>query len=180
MSQKPQSVGAKSSGDVIEVYVPIFAEDGRNLLGVFETFKRADAIHRDVRDARLVVLAGAFGGGLLLYLSLFVIVRQAARKLDEQQHNLLKMQSELIASQRMAAVGEMAAAVAHGIGNPLSSIRAAAQVAMLETDTEMDALGRRQDAEKFAKHHAAGRSRSKAHAGPFELCQTHGASCHAG
>ena len=134
-----QSAGAKSSGDVIEVYVPIFAKDGRNLLGVFETFKRADAIQRDVRDARLVVLAGALGGGLLLYLSLFVIVRQAARKLDEQQLNLLKMQSELIASQRMAAVGEMAAAVAHGIGNPLSSIRAAAQVAMLDTDTETGA-----------------------------------------
>ncbi|MGH7871774.1 MAG: sensor histidine kinase [Candidatus Binatia bacterium] len=132
-----QEARAKKLGDVIEVYVPIFAEDGRNLLGVFETFKDAGAIQRDVRDARLVVLAGAFGGGLLLYLSLFVIVRQAARKLDEQQQNLLKMQSELIASQRMAAVGEMAAAVAHGIGNPLSSIRAAAQVAMLESDTEM-------------------------------------------
>lgn len=129
-------VGAEKSDHVIEVYVPIFTDDGRTLLGVFETFKRADAIDRNVRDARLVVLAGAFGGGLLLYLSLFVIMRQAARKLDDQQQNLLKMQSELIASQRMAAVGEMAAAVAHGIGNPLSSIRAAAQVAMLESDAD--------------------------------------------
>jgi two-component system NtrC family sensor kinase len=68
-----------------------------------------------------------------LYASLFAIVRQAARKIDEQQANLLRIQSELVASQRMAAVGEMAAAVAHGIGNPLSSIRAAAQVAMLDT-----------------------------------------------
>jgi signal transduction histidine kinase len=34
----------------------------------------------------------------------------------------------------MAAVGEVAAAVAHGIGNPLSSIRAAAQVAKLDCD----------------------------------------------
>ncbi len=158
--------------------MPIFTDDGHTLLGVFETFKRADAIDRDVRDARLVVLTGAFGGGLLLYLSLFVIVRQAARKLDEQQLNFLKMQSELIASQRMAAVGEMAAAVAHGIGNPLSSIRAAAQVAMLESDTE-PAYGQRQDAEKFAKHHAPGGSRSKAYAGP-ELCQAYGAPRHAG
>jgi signal transduction histidine kinase len=122
--------------DAVEVYVPIFADNGRELLGVFETYKRADSIYRDIRDARIVVLLGALGGGLLLYLSLFAIVRKAARKIDEQQENLLKMQSELVASQRMAAVGEMAAAVAHGIGNPLSSIRAAAQVAMLDAEGE--------------------------------------------
>jgi len=46
------------------------------------------------------------------------------------------MQAELLASQRLAAVGEMAAAVAHGIGNPLSSIRAAAQVAMLDCESQ--------------------------------------------
>jgi len=88
-----------------------------------------------VQQARLVVLFGALGGGVLLHLTLFAIVRQAARKIDEQQENLLTMQSALIASQRMAAIGEMAAAVAHGIGNPLSSIRAAAQVAMLDADS---------------------------------------------
>ena len=71
--------------------------------------------------------------GLLLYLSLFAIVRQAARKIKEQEENLLKVQSDLVASQRMAAV-EIAGAVAHGIGNPLSSIRAAAQVAKLDYD----------------------------------------------
>jgi signal transduction histidine kinase len=79
-----------------------------------------------------------------LYLSLFAIVRQAARKIDEQQENLLKMQAELVASQRMAAVGEMAAAVAHGIGNPLSSIRAAAQVAILDASSEISSEQNRQ------------------------------------
>src|SRR6266540_3295924 len=113
----------KSLSGAVEVYVPIYSESGRELLGVFETYRRPDSIYHAVREARAVVLFGAVGGGLLLYVSLFAIVRQAA----------LKIQSELVASQRMAAVGEMAAAVAHGIGNPLSSIRAAAQVAMLDT-----------------------------------------------
>jgi signal transduction histidine kinase len=118
----------------VEVYVPIFAENGKDLLGVFETYKRADSIYREMRNARVVVLAATLGGGILLYLSLFAIVRQAEKKIDEQQSHLLKMQSELVASQRMAAIGEMAAAVAHGIGNPLSSIRAAAQVTLLDAN----------------------------------------------
>jgi two-component system, NtrC family, sensor histidine kinase HydH len=130
---KPENVFEQETvARAVELYVPIYAEGGRELLGVFETYKRADSIYRDIREARMVVLLGAMGGGLLLYVSLFAIVRQAAKKIAEQQENLLSMQSELVASQRMAAVGEMAAAVAHGIGNPLSSIRAAAQVGKLD------------------------------------------------
>jgi two-component system, NtrC family, sensor histidine kinase HydH len=116
----------------IELYVPIYSDNPRELLGVLETYKKADAVYSAVQKARIVVLLGALGGGLLLYVSLLFIVRQASKKMKEQQENLLKMQSELIASQGMVAVGEMAAAVAHGIGNPLSSIRAAAQVAKLD------------------------------------------------
>jgi two-component system, NtrC family, sensor histidine kinase HydH len=128
-----KSVSAPGSpGKIVEVYVPVYAEKDRQLLGVFETHRRADAVLRHVGEARLVVLLTAVAGGLLIYISLFAMVRQAARQIDEQQANLLKMQSELIASQRMAAMGETAGAVAHGIGNPLSSIRAAAQVALLQ------------------------------------------------
>jgi len=119
------------TGSAIEIYVPIYAEN-KELLGVIEIYKRPDGLFRDIRQARLMVLFASLGGGGLLYISLFAIVRQAAKKIDEQQENLLKMNAELVASQRMAAVGEMAAAVAHGIGNPLSSIRAAAQVARLD------------------------------------------------
>lgn len=129
---------SKYTSSAIEIYVPIYSTDGRELLGVIETYKSPEALFRDIREARIVVLIGALGGGLLLYLSLFAVVRQAARKISEQQENLLKMQAELVASQRMAAVGEMAAAVAHGIGNPLSSIRAAAQVALLDAQAESD------------------------------------------
>jgi signal transduction histidine kinase len=135
---KPENVFEQETvSRAVEVYVPVYAEGTGEFLGVFETYKRADSIYRDIHEARMVVLLGALGGGLLLYLSLFAIVRQAAKKIAEQQENLLTMQSELVASQRMAAVGEMAAAVAHGIGNPLSSIRAAAQVGKLDcSDSE--------------------------------------------
>src|SRR5262245_5318989 len=132
LSKQEHILEQRPDSTAVEVYVPIYSENGREILGVFESYRHPEAILHAVREARVVVLLGALGGGLLLYISLFAIVRQAARKIDEQQENLLKMQSELIASQRTAAVGEMAAAVAHGIGNPLSSIRAAAQVAMLD------------------------------------------------
>jgi two-component system, NtrC family, sensor histidine kinase HydH len=127
---------SKPFSTAVQVYVPIYSDNQRELLGVFETYRRADSIFNHIREARIVVLLGAVGGGLLVYFSLLAIMRQAARQIDEQQIKLLKMQSELISSQRMAAVGEMAAAVAHGIGNPLSSIRAAAQVALLESEAE--------------------------------------------
>jgi len=132
--QSDNATDGKATSPVVEVYVPIYGENGKELLGVFETYRRPDAIFQAVREARLVVLLGAVGGGLLLYVSLFAIMRRAARKIAEQQEHLLKMQAELAASQRMALVGEMAAAVAHGIGNPLSSIRAAAQVALLDAE----------------------------------------------
>ena len=132
--QSDNAMDGKATSPVVEVYVPIYGENGKELLGVFETYRRPDAIFRAVHEARLVVLLGAVGGGLLLYVSLFAIMRRAARKIAEQQEHLLQMQAELAASQRMALVGEMAAAVAHGIGNPLSSIRAAAQVALLDAE----------------------------------------------
>lgn len=125
--------GPSAPANTVEVYVPIYSEKNQELLGVFETHRRADSINQHISEARVVVLLAATVGGALVYLSLFAIVRQAALKIDEQQRNLLEIRSELIASQRMAAMGEMAGAVAHGIGNPLSSIRAAAQVALLQS-----------------------------------------------
>ena len=134
---KQEEVSERSSpAQGVEVYVPIYSEKNRQLLGVFETYRRADSINEHIREARVVVLLAAAVGGVLVYISLFAIVRQAARKIDEQQQNLLRIRSELVASQRMAAMGEMAGAVAHGIGNPLSSIRAAVQVALLQAAPE--------------------------------------------
>src|SRR5262249_60545873 len=91
----------------VQVFIPIYSDATRELLGVMEIYKRADPIDRDIREARIVVLLGALCGGLLLYFSLFAIVRQAARKIKDQEENLLNVQSDLVPSHPMAPSAEL-------------------------------------------------------------------------
>ena len=51
-------------------------------------------------------------------------------ELQRKISQLETAQSQLVQSEKLASIGEMAAAVAHGIRNPLASLRAAAQVAL--------------------------------------------------
>jgi len=51
-------------------------------------------------------------------------------ELQNKISQLEKTQAQLVQSEKLASIGEMSAAVAHGIRNPLASLRAAAQVAM--------------------------------------------------
>jgi signal transduction histidine kinase len=50
--------------------------------------------------------------------------------LELQITKLKATQEQLIQSEKLASIGEMAAAVAHGLRNPLASLRAAAQIAL--------------------------------------------------
>lgn len=131
---------------LVEVYVPIFFPGSSQVVGVVETYKTPSQVVASIRHGQLTVASTAIAGGLLLYLSLFWIVRRAGRRLGEQHQDLAQrsqelsaaneelrtVQAQLLEAERLAAIGEVVTAVAHGIRNPLANIRASAQVADLD------------------------------------------------
>jgi signal transduction histidine kinase len=55
-------------------------------------------------------------------------IGELARAFGRMTENLERAQAQLVQSGKLASIGEMSAAVAHGLRNPLASLRAAAQL----------------------------------------------------
>lgn len=107
--------------DFVENYIPVWDEQNRKVIGVVELYKEPRALYDTLRSAMQLIWLCAAVGGLFLFSGLFWIVRRA--------DNLISAQSRhLAASESFAAIGEMTAVVAHGIRNPLSSIRSSAEL----------------------------------------------------
>ena len=130
---------------LVEVYVPVVFPGSSRVAGVVEIYKMPTQVLASIRKGQLTVVAATCLGGILLYLSLFWIVRRASHRIDEQHQSLERrgreliraneelraVQGQLVEAERLAVIGEVVTAVAHGIRNPLANIRAAAQVAGL-------------------------------------------------
>jgi signal transduction histidine kinase len=58
-----------------------------------------------------------------------------ARAFASMTDRLRQSRDELVQSEKLASVGQMAAAVAHGLRNPLASLRASAQLALQQPDS---------------------------------------------
>jgi signal transduction histidine kinase len=153
----------------VKLYVPItFPGEGR-IAGVVEADVDPSRVLAAARRARLTLWSLALASGAVLYAVLYGIVRRASRTLRRQHAALAEraeelartntelraVRQELVSAARLAAFGEITAAVAHGLGNPLAAIRGMAQLALLESAepgvrdrlqqvmTQVDRLGER-------------------------------------
>ena len=105
----------------VEIYVPVRDAAGREVLGAIEFYKHPRGLTLLLADLRRWITFGALAFGALLFLALFGLVRRADRIMQSQERRLLD-------NEALAVVGEMASVVAHGIRNPLATIRSSAEL----------------------------------------------------
>lgn len=118
---KPEHAFVPDAGrDAIETYVPVRDPSGK-VVGVTELYQSPQGVIEAVHTMTRAVWVACAGSGLLIFLALYGLAWQADRQIADQQRRL-------VASESLAAVGDMASAVAHGIRNPLGTIRSSAEL----------------------------------------------------
>ncbi len=112
----------------VESYLPLKDPASGAVIGVVELYRIPRTVFETIKAGTRLIWTFAILGGLFLFFGLFWIVFRADRTIRSQQDRLVE-------SETMAALGEMASAVAHGIRNPLASIRSSAELALCEKGT---------------------------------------------
>ena len=111
--------------EFVENYLPIWADDDgpRRVIGAIEVYRQPTNLFEALNATTIKVWIGGGVVAIALYGILFFLVRQASHAMARQQKRLLETES-------LATMGEMASAVAHGLRNPLASIRSSAELAL--------------------------------------------------
>ncbi|MCB1916466.1 MAG: HAMP domain-containing histidine kinase [Rhodocyclaceae bacterium] len=111
-----------AGGYFVEEYIPLFDMNGE-VASVVEVYKQPKSLRQTLFTGKLLVWALALFSGVVLFGALVWIARRGERLIDQQQ-------ARLIDAENLMVIGEMSAAVAHGIRNPLAAIRSSAELAM--------------------------------------------------
>lgn len=117
-----QSFRDQSERLYVENYVPLYDAHG-NVAVVARIYKEPGSLMNSLQRGKTLVWAWTAFGAAFFYLALFCIIRRADAVLAAQRQRLGETEA-------LCVIGEMSAAVAHGIRNPLASIRTSAELAL--------------------------------------------------
>ena len=107
-------------GFFIENYIPMLNASG-DAVAMIEIYKEPSDLVARTQHGYILMWLATSGGGALIYLALYRIVRRASAILAAQQKQIMQ-------NEAFVAMGEMSAAVAHSLRNPLASIRSSAEL----------------------------------------------------
>ena len=106
----------------VETYVPVTDAQGA-VLAVAKVHKSPDQLLGNIRRGHLVVWTSVMCAAVFFILLLLSTIRRSDAALQAQHQGLPQADS-------LCVVGEMSAAVAHGIRNPLACIRSCAELSL--------------------------------------------------
>jgi signal transduction histidine kinase len=135
-AEKAEHVQLGTPGErFVENYLPIHGQgpDEPDVVGVIEIYRTPVSLFEGIRDSARRAWFGVAALGLLTYASLLALLWRAELAVRRQQ-------AALVSAEQLATAGEMASAVAHGLRNPLASIRSSAELG-LECEAQGETRG---------------------------------------
>jgi two-component system, NtrC family, sensor histidine kinase HydH len=117
----------------LKAYIPFRLEEKLQphsgpVVGVFEITQNISGDLAEIANFRLLILVTLVVIMGLLFVVLRQIVKQASVILERRQDEQRRLEAQLHQSERLAALGEMTAGVAHEIRNPLGIISSTAEL----------------------------------------------------
>jgi len=120
--KKEQQFSSEPGMPFVESYIPLLDLKG-NVAAVVEVYQEPRNLLQTIHHGKLLIWACIALGAAFLYIAPFWIFRRVDNALNEQLRRLREAEA-------LCVVGEMSAAVAHGIRNPLATIRSSAELAL--------------------------------------------------
>ncbi len=106
----------------VETYIPLLDSMG-DVSAVVELYQEPENLAQTIHNGKLLIWTCILLGASFLY----IIPLWIFRRVDNA---LMKQQQRLREAEALCVIGEMSATIAHGIRNPLATIRSSAELAL--------------------------------------------------